>query len=57
VLEQRRPSVVDHPDRAGASISKVLSCERTPRLLCHQATFGVVPIVAGSNAPCRGSSF
>ena len=36
-----------------ASISNVLSCEPYSSAFCAiRPTFGVVPIVAGSNAPC-----
>ena len=37
----------------GAEISNVLSCEPYSSAFCAmRPTFGVVPIVAGSNAPC-----
>ena len=37
----------------GAAISNVLSCEPYSSAFCAmRPTFGVVPIVAGSNAPC-----
>ena len=37
----------------GPSISKVLSCEPYSSAFCAiRPTLGVVPIVAGSNAPC-----
>ena len=40
----------------GAGISKVLSCEPySSAAWAISPTFGVVPIVAGSNAPCAGS--
>ena len=36
-----------------AAISKVLSCEPYSSAFCAiRPTFGVVPIVAGSKAPC-----
>ena len=42
--------------RAGLAISNVLSCDPYSSASCAiSPTFGVVPIVAGSNAPWRGS--
>ena len=54
VLEQRRAVLVDDAHRARrAAISNVLSCEPYSSAFCAiSPTFGVVPIVAGSNAPC-----
>ena len=58
VLEQRLAVVVDDASRYPASaISNVLSCDPySSAAWAISPMLGVVPIVAGSNAPCRRQS-